>query len=98
MESFDVWQLLGNLLAIGVCGGIWLLICKAVPPLRRRIDFSYGSTIAVVLFFAWSTSRVSDIPTAPYSLGVLALIALVAWQWRRAKRLGTAPVTLPAAH
>jgi hypothetical protein len=53
MTAFDVGSAFGLFAAmLGVCA-VWLLICYAIPPLRRRPKISYGIAIALAVGLAF---------------------------------------------
>ncbi len=73
---------------------VWLIICKVIPPLRRRPGVSYG--IAIALAFLPSLGFIarsfpSQLVASELLVGLLCA-ALLFWQYTRAKaKLRRAP-------
>lgn len=70
---------------------VWLLIGKAIPPLRRRSGVSYG--IAIALGFLPSFVTMGG-PSASNMLAALLCAGLLFWQYTRAK----AKLQVPASN
>jgi hypothetical protein len=61
---------------------VWLIICKAIPPLRRKIGVSYG--VAIALAFVPSLVTVGG-PNILNIIGTLLCVGLLFWQFKRAQ-------------
>lgn len=60
---------------------IWLIICKTIRSLRRRLGFSYGIASLIALL----TCLVSvEGPTLSALIASFLVIVIIYWQWKRA--------------
>lgn len=62
---------------------VWLIVCKAIPPLRRRLAISYG--VAIALAFVPSLITI-DGPNILNIIGTLLCTGLLFWQFKRAQK------------
>jgi hypothetical protein len=62
---------------------VWLIICRIIPPLRKRIGVSYG--VAIALAFVPSFVTVGG-PNVFNIIGALLCVGLLFWQYKRAKK------------
>ncbi|MHB8425830.1 MAG: hypothetical protein ACYDB9_11905 [Gammaproteobacteria bacterium] len=62
---------------------VWLIICKVIPPLRRKLGVSYG--IAMALAFVPSLITVGG-PNIFNLIGSLLCVGLLFWQYKRAQK------------
>jgi hypothetical protein len=63
---------------------VWLIICKVIPPLRRKLGVSYGVAIALAFLPALITIGVSDAIYLNF-LGAFLCAGLLFWQYKRAQ-------------
>ncbi len=63
---------------------VWLIICKVVPPLRRKLGVSYGIAIALAFLPALLTIGASDAIHLNF-LGAFLCAGLLFWQYKRAQ-------------
>jgi hypothetical protein len=68
---------------------VWLIICRIIPPLRKRLEVSYG--VAIALALVPSIVTVGG-PNLLNVVGALLCVGLLVWQYKRAqkKRLASA--------
>lgn len=72
---------------------VWLLICKVIPAMRRKIASSYGIAMALALvpgFISVSGINIYNI------VGAFLCIALLFWQMKRAQARQRRAVTSEA--
>jgi hypothetical protein len=62
---------------------VWLIICKTIPPLRRKLGVSYG--VAIALSFVPSLVTVGG-PSILNIIGTLLCAGLLFWQFKRAQK------------
>ena len=75
-------QFTGTFLISLLLATVWLIICKAIPPMRRKVGLSYG--IAIVFAFIPPLITLEG-PTHINLIAALLCAGLLFWQYRRAK-------------
>lgn len=63
---------------------IWLIICKVVPPLRKKPRVAYGVAMVLALVPPLLTIGVSDAIAINFA-GAFVCIGLLFWQYKRAQ-------------
>jgi drug/metabolite transporter (DMT)-like permease len=94
MTAALIGQLVGMFAAMLGVAAIWLLICYAIPSLRRRPRLTYIAAMVLVAGMAF----VSIEGVTGTSLGAAILcVALLYWQMRRAERRRLVPQSTTTA-
>lgn len=63
---------------------VWLIICKLVPPLRKKPGISYGVAMVLALIPPFLTLGVSDTIIVNF-VAAFACVGLLFWQYKRAQ-------------
>ena len=82
MNATQLGMFVGSFFTSLLLAVVWLLICKAISPLRRRPGISYG--VAIVLGFVPSVITIGG-PSVSNVLAALLCGGLLFWQYNRAK-------------
>jgi len=83
MGPAQVGQMLGAFATSLLFAVVWLIICRVIPPLRKRLGVSYGVAIALALVPPIVTVGG---PNLLNIVGALLCVGLLVWQYRRAKK------------
>lgn len=62
---------------------VWLIICKVIPPLRKKLNISYA--VAIGLAFVPSLVTIGG-PNILNIIGTLLCAGLLFWQFRREQK------------
>lgn len=82
MNAVQLGMFVGSFATSLLFAVVWLLICKAIPPLRRRLGISYG--VAIVLGFMPLLITIGG-PSVSNVIAALLCGGLLFWQYTRAK-------------
>ena len=82
MNPAQVGMFVGSFMVSLFFAVVWLLICKAIPPMRRKPGVSYG--VAIGLAFVPAFVTIGG-PTFWNVLAALLCAGLMYWQYTRAK-------------
>lgn len=86
MGAAQIGQVVGNFLVCLFIAAVWLLIAKAIPPLRRRPGISNLVAAILVCLVAYSSFVGGGQAGLPMA-GAILMLLLLAWNYRRDTRL-----------
>lgn len=97
MNAGQLGYIIGAFAMSLLFAAVWLIICKAIPPLRNKLGISYG--VAIALAFVPSLVTIGG-PNIFNIIGTLICAGLLFWQFKRAQKKlssSSAPLSNPSS-